>query len=83
MPVLAVIGSMAVIVGLIFIAPVLGVLFGAFSGWVVSLLAPVWVTTGLSFVGIHIQPHQLVELGAALGFVGGFFKSHLTSKSKD
>jgi hypothetical protein len=80
---LKIIGGIAVIVGLVFIAPVLGALFGAFTGWVLSILMPVWVPTGLSFIGIHVRPDQLVELGAAIGFIGGFFRSHLTTKDKD
>lgn len=60
---------------IVFIAPVVGVLVGAFSGWVVSLLAPGWVTSGLALMfGSHINAGQLVELGAALGFLGGFFR---------
>lgn len=67
-------GVITLSVFIICISPVIGVLVGAFSGWVVSVLAPVWVTSGLGLLGIHIVATQLVELGAALGFLGGFFR---------
>lgn len=79
---------MAVIIGiigvaaLIFFWPILGVLAGAFSGWVVGLLAPVWVPSGLALLGIKVAAGDLVYLGAALGFIGGFFKSSNTNNCK-
>lgn len=73
----------SVVVGaciVIFLAPIVGVLIGAFVGWVVSIMAPVWVPTGLGYLGIHVAETQLVALGAALGFLGGFFR---ITKSSD
>ena len=74
------IGAIAVVTGLVFLTPILGVLAGAFCGWVISILAPVWVPTGLGLFGVHVVASQLVEFGAALGFIGGFF--HITRNSK-
>jgi hypothetical protein len=68
------IGLIASAFGLIFLSPIIGVLIGAFSGWVVGWLAPVWVPTGLALLGLHVNAGQLVEVGAALGFLGGFFR---------
>ena len=75
-------GGAVLVAAFIFISPIIGVLFGAFAGWIVSMLAPVWVPTGLSYIGINVSPGNLVELGAALGFVGGFFKSSLRTEKK-
>lgn len=77
-----ILGAILFLAFVFFLAPLLGVLIGAFSGWVISLLAPVWVTTGLGLLGFQVRPDQLVELGAALGFVGGFFKSYLKTEKK-
>lgn len=74
------IGSFTIAAMYIFIAPIIGVLAGAFVGWVTSIMAPVWVPTGLKFVYINVTPDRLVELGAALGFLGGFFRVNRNSK---
>jgi hypothetical protein len=68
------VGAIAVGAFLIFLSPLVGILAGAFVGWVVSIMAPVWVPTGLGYLGIHVAETQLVALGAALGFLGGFFR---------
>jgi hypothetical protein len=70
------------IFALIFFGPMIGVLAGAFSGWVVGWLAPVWVPSGLALIGIKVAARDLLYLGAALGFVGGFFKSSNTNNCK-
>lgn len=75
-------GTVLLFACMIFLAPIFGVLVGAFSGWVVSILAPVWVPTGLKAIGLHVEANQLVEVGAALGFAGGFFRSHLKSNKE-
>lgn len=78
-----VITACAGVFALIFFAPMLGVLAGAFSGWVVGMLAPVWVPSGLALLGMKISAGDLVYLGAALGFIGGFFRSSNTNNCKD
>lgn len=62
----------------IFALPLLGFLFGAFSGWVVGLFFADTVLTFFSHLGINDM--TLWEIGGSLGFVGGFFKSGSTSK---
>ena len=63
-------------IGLVaFVLPLLGFLFGAFTGWVVGTVFPetfsqFFVILSQSF--IHLEPWQI---GGMLGFVGGFFKS--------
>ena len=65
-----------------FIFPLLGVLFGAFSGWVVGLVFGDWLLVTLSaLVGYEI-PVSMAALGALLGFIGGFLKTNVTSTSK-
>jgi len=58
----------------IFFFAIFGALIGAFSGWLVSM-APYlgnWVVEGFRMFGV--QNPNLVPIGAALGFVAGFFK---------
>ena len=77
-----IVAALAGVFALIFFSPMLGVLAGAFSGWVVGWLAPVWVPSGLALLGLKVTAGELVYIGAALGFVGGFFKSSNTNNCK-
>ncbi len=72
---LKVVGAVTIGAVILFVSPIIGVLVGAFVGWVVSICAPVWVPTGLGYLGINVAETQLVALGAALGFVSAFFRS--------
>ncbi len=76
--------ALAGVAALIAFGPMIGVLAGAFAGafagYVVGWLG---VPNGLALIGIHATADQLVWLGAALGFVGGFFKCSQTNNNKD
>lgn len=67
---------------LIFIAPLVGVCIGAFVGWVVGSFFPGTVgLVGSAISGGAVMPAW--QVGAVLGFVGGFFKTRvMTSSSK-
>ena len=67
------------VVGLLFLAPLLGALFGAFAGWVVGLMFSDTILTFFSQLGI--TGFEMWQIGLVLGFVGGFFKTVVTSKS--
>jgi hypothetical protein len=75
------IGVSALVVLVIFVACLMGALVGAFTAWVVSL-TPIgsWIIDGLSIFGFNAQG-KLVEFGALLGFVSGFFRSSATTKT--
>ncbi len=73
----AVIGAFVVVVGIIaiFFFAIIGALMGAVTGFIlhfVPILGPL-VENGLTQIGIH-NP-DLTSIGAALGFIAGFFKS--------
>ena len=56
-----------------FLGCILGTLFGAFAGWVVGIF---FGETILSFfAAIGITGFKMWQIGASLGFIGGFFKS--------
>jgi hypothetical protein len=67
--------------GLVFAMPLLGVLFGAFSGWVVGLLFTETILGFLSRIGVNTVGLHVWQVGAAMGFLGGFLKTSTTSKS--
>ena len=73
----AIAGIVAVLVGIvaIFLFAIFGALVGAITGWIVSM-APIigpLVTDGFRSFGVSSP--SLPAIGAALGFVAGFFKS--------
>jgi hypothetical protein len=73
----------AILVSMVFFfVALLTALLGALAGWSVehSFLAQ-YVLVGFDAMGWRINPGDLPALGAALGFVGAFFRSS-TSTSK-
>ena len=65
---------------LMLVSPTLGCFLGALSGWAVSL---VWNNEILDFmrrVGIDTNGLTLWQVGAAMGFLGGFLKTSVHHK---
>lgn len=67
---------------LLFLLPLLGVLFGGFAGWVVGLFFHDTIMTFLMATGVDVSNLTMWQIGAALGFIGSFFKSNLTQNNK-
>ncbi len=63
--------------GLVLIAPLVGVVFGALIGWIVGWFFDETILGILKQVGI--EGVAMWQVGAFLGFVGGFFKSTQTN----
>lgn len=70
-------GAIAVVSALFFII-ILSTLLGGIAGWTVGLVFTDSIAVVKSFLGVTCTNF---ELGAGLGFVGGFFKSTLSSSS--
>ena len=67
------VGAILGLAALIFLMPLIGVLVGAFAGWVVSLFFDATMRAFFGPLGLgHLEVWQI---GAALGFIGGFFKT--------
>ena len=60
----------------LFFFVILGTLIGGFSGWVVGGLFPYVTDTLRELAGVSLTDF---ELGATLGFFGGFFRGVSTS----
>ena len=75
---LAVIGASILVLGLILLMPLLGALGGALCGWVVGWFFSETVLTFMAALGV--KGLAMWQVGLALGFVGGFFKSVQTDK---
>lgn len=71
-------GGSVLVVGLVFLIPLLGALGGAFSGWVVGWFFTETITSFLAAFGI--KSLAMWQIGMSLGFIGGFFKSVNTTK---
>lgn len=63
--------------GLVSIYPILGTLFGIFSGWFVGIFFAEPILSIVAKIGV--KNVEMWQLGAFLGFVGGFFRSSSTS----
>ena len=67
------------VVALMFVFAIIGALFGAFAGWVLSMtfLGPM-IQHGFESLGA--KSPNLIEIGALLGFVSSFFKQYASYK---
>jgi len=66
-----------------FAAPILGVLGGAFSGWVLTVVGFEPLIVGfMGRLGVNIDGLPLWHVGAAMGFLGGFLKTSVSQSSK-
>ena len=62
-----------IILTVLFVMPLAGFLFGAFSGWVVGLFFGGIILEFFRQIGI--DGFTMWEIGGALGFIGGYFKT--------
>ena len=62
----------------LFLASILGTVFGAMGGWFVGLLFDETLVLVADMFGISGTPAW--QLGAILGFVGGFLRTSVSSK---
>ena len=64
-----------------FFGCILGTLLGAFAGWVVGLF---FGETILSFfAALGITGFKMWQIGASLGFIGGFFRSSTSVRTSN
>lgn len=78
-------GMMAAIlvVVAVFFITILTTLFGAIAGWIVGLVFTDTILGTLSRFGVDIVDLTMWQLGATLGFVGGFFKTAKVRSKND
>ena len=69
------------VVAFVFIIPMLSAAGGYFSGWVVSFFFDDSIHRALIAFGVKADGVPLTYIGAMLGFVGGFFKSNVSTTS--
>lgn len=72
--------AILVVIGAFFLLPLVGVLTGAFCGWIVGVFFPETILGTLACFGVKTEGLEVWQLGACLGFVGGFFKTSLSKK---
>ena len=71
----AIAGVFAVLIGIVavFLYAIFGALMGAVAGWLVSVTPILGVLVATGFQSFGVAHPDLVAIGAALGFVAGFF----------
>lgn len=75
---LKIVAAFTTLAVVLFLSPLFGIAFGAFGGWVAGLIYPNTLHLLAHRLDLNVEPWQL---GAMLGFVGGFFKATLSTKS--
>ena len=71
-------GVSLAIVGIMFLACILSTFLGAVAGWIVGLFFEESILN--FFAALGISGLKMWQIGAALGFIGGFFKSTSINK---
>lgn len=67
---------------LMMIGGILGTLLGGFSGWLVGFFWEAPIMDFLRRFGVNTSGLSCWQIGVALGFMGGFFKTSVPSSSK-
>lgn len=65
-----------------FIAPIISTLFGAFAGWIVGLVFEDAIMGFLARIWVKVEGLTMWQLGAALGFIGGYLKTTVHENRK-
>ena len=83
--ILAIVGSVALIVLLIFAIPIIGFGLGYLTGWILQVSIGGAVAEGLNIVfnTDRFTPEIIPLFCATMGMIGGFFKSKLVTKNKN
>jgi hypothetical protein len=70
--------SLVLIAVMFFILCLMSTIFGAAIGWAVGLLFGDTILDFLSRIGMNVNGVEMYQVGAALGFIGSFFRSSQT-----
>lgn len=78
--ILTVLGAIGLSCIVLFVAPLLGIVFGSLAGWVVGLFFSETILGMAAAVGV--TGFEMWQIGAALGFISMFFRvANATIKS--
>jgi hypothetical protein len=67
--------AVLVVFATLFLLCLANTLLGAFSGWIVGLVFSDTILGFLSRIGVDTQNLSMWQIGAALGFIGSFFRT--------
>lgn len=71
-----VVGTIIIVLFVGFFLSILGSVTGAISGWIVGLFFGDTIIGILGQIGIHHV--TMFQVGAFVGFIGGFFRAHVS-----
>jgi hypothetical protein len=74
--------AIALIVVLIVIGPLVTFWLGYFGGWLAKIVIGAKLCEALGYLGLTVTPNMLPWISAALAWIGGFFKTVNSSRSK-
>ena len=75
-----ILGGLAAVAVLAFIACIISTAMGAAVGWAVGLVFHDTIFDFLSRIGIDVSGLHMWQVGGSLGFIGSFFRSNQTVK---
>jgi hypothetical protein len=64
---------------LLLVAPILNTLFAGVGAWLISLVFEGSIRAVWRGIGINLDQFSFFQIGCALGFVGGFLRSSVTT----
>lgn len=73
----------ALLVIVIVVGPLITFWLGYFGGWLAKIIIGGKLCEALAYLGLTVTPEMLPWIGAALAWIGGFFKSVHSSPSKN
>ena len=72
----------ALIIVLIVIGPLVTFWLGYFGGWLAKITTGAKLCKALGYLGLTVTPNMLPWIGAALAWIGSFFKVVYSGRSK-
>ena len=72
------IGLLIVAAASLFALLLVSTVLGCAAGWAVGLIFSDAIFTFLTAVGMDVEHLEMYQVGASLGFIGGFFRSTFT-----
>lgn len=83
MEIMAIIGALAMLIGIVIIAPFINFAEGWIVGHLIKWIFGATFVSGLAMLGINISPESIPVFCGVLAVIGSFFKNTTINRKKD